>query len=409
MNYSVTGYNPYMNYGSFPLNNRVTTRNVAFINQPDTVSLSSNNQTSATKTELSKNAKLGLGALALMGIGAAAYILSRGKVGNKSVQQLAEHIEFQPAKTIEEAIQFGTTHLNIKEYKGFQTKDIDVINWINEGIVNISNSVKGKSKIPKKIIYKTLDEHTRLEVNSEGVLRINKSVFDNLDNTINNYLNDGSCITFKDGKFSLPDIYSISTLKELLRKLYKFVNNPSQCDFKEKVELFENLQNITGETNSFFSNPMNRIKAILNNLEAKNKISQIGLESNIDNIAKMSIDEQQDLLLKYIREANIKKSVELTSRFTSIYHEFGHLNDPNLSSRANLKRFYDKNKKTYPAELKEWINNIEKQKIAGEVSSYAQENPAEFIAETYAKLIEGHKVSDDVITLYKSYGGPALS
>ena len=176
-----------------------------------------------------------------------------------------------------------------------------------------------------------------------------------------------------------------------------------------KIELFENLQVITNETNSFLSNPINRIKAILNNSEAKNRITQIGLEKDIDRISKMSIDEQQDLLMKYIREANIKKPFELTSRFKSIYHEFGHLNDPKLSSRAHVKQFYDTAKEAYPAELNEWLNNTEKQRIAGEVSSYATECPAEFIAETYAKLVEGRKVSDDVMTLYRSYGGPSIS
>lgn len=410
MNYSVTGYNPYIDYGYYPLNNRVAARNVTFTSQPNTVSLSSNNQTQSTKTGLSQNAKLGLGALALVGIWCSSYILSRGKVGSKSVQQLAEHIEFKEAKTIEEAIEFGKANLGIKNYKGFQTRDIDVINWINEGIVNTSNATKGKSKVPKKIVYEVLDDQTMLEINRGGeILRINKSVFDNIDKTINNYLNDGSFVTFKNGKFSHPDIYSTNSMKELLQKLGNFVNNPSQYGFKEKIELFENLQQVTTETNSFLSNPINRIKSILKTPEAKNRISQLGLEDNIENIAKMSIDEQQDLLLKYIREANIKKSFEPISRFKSIYHEFGHLNDPQLSNRACVKQFYDTNKESYPTELKEWLNDIEKLRIAGEVSSYATENPAEFIAETYASLIEGRKFSDDVIALYKSYGGPALS
>ncbi len=409
MNYQIKGYIPYMNYGYYPLNNMVNTRNVAFTSEPDTVTLSANNQEKETKTGLSKNAKLGLGALALVGIGVAAYILSRGKVGRKSVQQLAKHIEYKPAKTIEEAIEFGKVNLGIKDYKGFQTKDIDVINWINEGIVNISNAQKGNSKIPKKIVYKVIDHQTILQVDSAGkILSINKSVFDNIDKTINNYLNDGSLVTFKNGKFSHPEIYSTNSMKELLRKLRNFVNNSSQYSFQEKIELFENLQMVTDGVSSFLSNPINRIKSLLKNPEVKRRISQLGLENNIENISKMSIDEQQDLLLKYFREANIKKTIEPVSRFHNIYHEFGHLNDSQLLNRAHVKQFYDANKEIYPTELKEWLNDIKKQRIAGEVSSYAAENPAEFIAETYANLIEGHKFSDDVMALYKKYNGPIL-
>ena len=92
-----------------------------------------------------------------------------------------------------------------------------------------------------------------------------------------------------------------------------------------------------------------------------------------------------------------------------LYHEFGHLNDPNISSRACVKAFYDSNKETYPKELTEWFNNTHNLKVSGEVSSYATENPAEFIAETFAGLVQGKKFSDDVMALYKKYGGPLLS
>lgn len=90
MNYSVTGYNSYINYGS---STRVAARNVAFTSQPYTVSLSSNNQTQSTKTVLSKNTILGLGALALAGLGAVTYLLTRGRAGSsaeKPVQQLKD-------------------------------------------------------------------------------------------------------------------------------------------------------------------------------------------------------------------------------------------------------------------------------------------------------------------------------
>lgn len=409
-NQTVTDYNPHINSGYYPLNSKVTSRKVAFTAQSDTFSLSTDNQVQDKRAGLSINAKLGIGALILAGFGTAAYVLSREKLGTKFVQQLAEHIDFKQAATYEEAVQFGKTHLGIKEYKGFQAKDIDVINWINEGIVNVSNKMKGKSKIPKKIIYEPLDEDTILGVNRRGnVLSINRSVFDDVDKAIKDYLNDGSDITFMNGKYSYPEIFSTNTIKELLQKLDKFRNHPNNCSFKEKVELYENLLQVSKEDASFILYPINRIKSILQTPEAKERISSIGLEYNIDNIAKMSIDEQLDLLMKYIRGANIKQSFKLTSCFDSIYHEFGHLNDPKLSSRAFTREVYDTQKIAYPTELKEWLNNTEKQRIAGKVSCYATENPAEFIAETFAKLIEGSKVSDDVMALYKKYGGPALA
>jgi hypothetical protein len=46
--------------------------------------------------------------------------------------------------------------------------------------------------------------------------------------------------------------------------------------------------------------------------------------------------------------------------------------------------------------------------IAGEVSRYAQTNPLEFVAETFAGHIGGKKYSKNVYNLYKKFGGPEL-
>ena len=52
--------------------------------------------------------------------------------------------------------------------------------------------------------------------------------------------------------------------------------------------------------------------------------------------------------------------------------------------------------------------NQDYQQSAGKVSSYAQTSIGEFIAETYAKMVRGEKIPDDVMTLYNKYNGPKL-
>ena len=37
-------------------------------------------------------------------------------------------------------------------------KDIETLNWVNEGFVNISNKMKGKTKLPKTISYEHIDD-----------------------------------------------------------------------------------------------------------------------------------------------------------------------------------------------------------------------------------------------------------
>ena len=63
--------------------------------------------------------------------------------------------------------------------------------------------------------------------------------------------------------------------------------------------------------------------------------------------------------------------------------------------------------KRYP-DLYEFLTNQEYQQSAGKVSAYAQTSIGEFIAETYAKMVRGDKISDDVMKLYEKYNGPKL-
>ena len=54
----------------------------------------------------------------------------------------------------------------------------------------------------------------------------------------------------------------------------------------------------------------------------------------------------------------------------------------------------------------EFLTNKKIHSTALEVSSYASTSIGEFVAETYAKMIAGKHLSDDVIALYKKYNGP---
>ena len=59
--------------------------------------------------------------------------------------------------------------------------------------------------------------------------------------------------------------------------------------------------------------------------------------------------------------------------------------------------------------INEFLNDKTIQKTAGRVSDYAKESPLEFVADTFAGILDGKKYSDDVMALYKKYGGPALT
>ena len=78
---------------------------------------------------------------------------------------------------------------------------------------------------------------------------------------------------------------------------------------------------------------------------------------------------------------------------------------------SGYKELFEKDpakfKKRYP-DLYEFLTNQEYQQSAGKVSDYAQTSIGEFIADTYAKMVRGDKIPDDVMKLYEKYNGPKL-
>lgn len=125
--------------------NQGYSRTHSFTSLPDTVELSTNK-----KQGLSNGAKIGIGASVLVGLGVLAYALTRGKAGSKQVQQLAEHIEFKPATTMDEAVKFAKEHLGVT----LKLEDnLTAANFVNELLTNLNNKMKGKSVLPRKVIF----------------------------------------------------------------------------------------------------------------------------------------------------------------------------------------------------------------------------------------------------------------
>ena len=113
------------------------------------------------KKKLSTGTKVGIG-VGIATLATIAFFVAKGRISE--AKTLAEHIDFKSAQNIDDAIKFGKENLGIKSYDGFGTNDLDAINWLNEGFVNVSNKMKGKLRMPKHVIFiddtKVLGEHT---------------------------------------------------------------------------------------------------------------------------------------------------------------------------------------------------------------------------------------------------------
>lgn len=97
--------------------------------------------------------------------------------------------------------------------------------------------------------------------------------------------------------------------------------------------------------------------------------------------------------------------------YQALFHELGH------SLHVNASKNYRKMSRLTELEalgikddviVREFLNNAEIQKTAGKISKYAQCSPNEFVAETFSMLLQGERLPDDVIALYKKYDGPLL-
>ena len=388
------------------------------LNEPikDTLEIKQN-QEESKKTSLKK--KIGFSAA----LGLATYVgFLIYKARFSDLKKLAEHIDFEPAKTIEEAIAFAKDKLGIKKVVGFESEDLEVLNWVNQGFVNASNANKGKLVMPKFLAYdtKNLDENTMAgvvhDVKSKfyGWFGINKNYFKNMDSLVKaskEYLEKFNILTFKSGAKEF--IYNGKEISE--QNAQKIVSmfrdfDANTLDISGKVFLSE-------ITNHFYANFyrefLSDVKEVAKNDKFLELLKKEGLdiEQLLAPVSNNKIAEYSRIFYKLIKGCNIKlsdkaqeKSTRLITPYKTVYHELGHLQD-NLP-RALTIDYYDFDKSKFSNDLLKWVNNKEYIEAAQDVSWYATHGPGEFIAEVYAELILGNKLSDKAMKVYKKLSGP---
>lgn len=350
----------------------------------------------STKKKIAIGVAIGLGLAALAGI----KILSKGKINSVKLKQLAEHIDFEKSKTLEEAIEFGKKHLGIESYEGFANADLDVINWINEGLVNVSNFQKGKLKIPDIIRYiENTNSKLAAQVSCSGkyydnILEINKNYIKNIDKHISDVLRGG----FNTKGFNQE------TIKDILKNIEKFKNN-QLTDLNDKIKLFEDISKIKTE-NSI--TPLRKLTKILENPEAKQKLIYAGILKGeeidlaiLKGFPKININhlEQYDqrmlnIVLPTLTEKSGYKLIhEGASPFRTIYHEMGHLQFKPIGKGTGDVEFFDR--------LGFWNGDKKAMGTAYTVSNYAATSPNEFLAEAFAEKVSGNTLTKDAQELFE--------
>lgn len=367
--YSITDYN------SYKVNNNFTFRSATnpssqnnnvpqLTQQPDTVSLSNKNK----KEGLSSGAKWGLGALAVAGVATLAYVLSKGKVGSKQTQQIIEQVEFKPAKTIEEAKKFAQEEFDVTYNK---IEDLGAMNFFNEWLTGVHNkcNIIDKSSYPKFISNTNALEDNALFClcddtlkygNKEGyVMGVNMSIIKDFGKSIDRWIYDSGVITKnKEGKFVIiSNAYDTGFVRGLVKRMNEY--NSNTTTFKEKNRIILDIMGI----------------------------------------------QDGKIINGKIQEVHYND-------FHCLNHELGHLRHQEcIDTYKQMKKIeeFQKQGEQISDITKEFVTNAQIQETARKVSDYATESPLEFVAETFAQLMEDKKLPDDVMTLYKKYGGPMVS
>ena len=386
------------------------------------------------KKGLSNGQKWGIG----LGIAAAltaTALLLRGKVGaaKEEVVKLAEHIDFTPAKTTKEAIEFAKTKLGVKNYD--DSMPLDVMNWVNEGLTNINNVRKGKAKLFDTIGYVAQNEDSLACMVNDikgpkfgALLNVNKKTFENLGEYLKIYIQESlnGKVLYKDeaGKLALYRFYYCGEVSDnLLKNLNKFNENPESFSLMDTVKLYEDYVSMGNAIDGFYDAPYAKLQQLLKSERIQETLLAHSKLPNLKQIEKLSTDQQTNVLVDVVNTClysgdDICLSYPSGDIFKTIYHETGHLEHlvkigkDKFSSMPKPEECIERFGKISDI-TNDFINSKEKQQIANRVSNYAPESPLEFVAEVYRKLINkalggNEKIPDDVMKLYNEYGGPTI-
>lgn len=358
LDYSVrNNTNSYNNYYSSriykkPRENDYTRSFLNFKSQPDMFKPSSNTD---DKKGLSKGLKLTILGLALAGVSALVYYATKGKAGKSQRNAIAEHIDFTPAKSIEEAKIFAKEKLGIY-YNIKKEPSLDTINTINEWLS------KEKTKTGK--IFDIVDFN--------GVIPDKV----NIDNIL-------SCGTISQNNtkynFLSINVDSINNFDEIVKKVFE----PDEIS----------LSNIIRKNN-------NKYELINNNAKSANmdkfieKLNNLNLKSSYKD--KLELYDGMGAALQVVEQLNKNPNYKINmSDFNwegAFLHEKGHM--------LHQEVFKDFEKAPMLSALEE--------NIAMKVSNYAKSDIREFVAEVYKGLRNGRQFSDDIMALYKKYQGPSV-
>jgi len=352
------------------------------------------------------------GVVAFGGIIAAA-ILCKGKTLQPA--NFAEHIDYVKANTMEEAIEFAKKHFGIKKFD--LGDDLEMANWVNQGLTNINNRFKGKANMPENIVWdgSYFKEHPNALAYCSGhkTIAFNKEAFSNskigkVKELLKSIFPDGEeAETFKIVMIHGED----AGIKEQLFNSYmKMLDNPDQYTRFDAIHTNFLIDDYVASIKFSEKHPEYWLKKAGEDSNISKILSDNGVDISVENFNKLDKTQKEEHMKKFFEIAytnGFKSAGHATCRgnslFDVLYHEMGHLlHNMNTSLKDQFWGVLSKKSKN------QFIDDIAKQEIASNVSWYAQTNPNEFVAECFNAMCAGKKLPKEVMDQYKFYKGPML-
>ena len=312
---------------------------------------------------------------------------------------------------MEEAVEFAKKHLGIKNFN--LGDDLEMANWVNEGLVGINNRFKGKAQMPKNVIFdekyfaknpNTVAYHYA----ANDTIAFNKEYFSN--ELISRVKRDLELL-FPQGKQegTVQNIRvngeDFNIKRKLLEQYAKLSLHPNEFTRFDAAYSALLMDDYIAAANIVKKNPTYFLEIANKNVKLKSILENNGIDLSIDKFSKLSPEKQKEYMKNFFNisyKNNIvyfgHSSHRGNGKFDTLYHEMGHLlHSKNVSISEYMWGHLSKKS------TKEFLSDNAKLETAGKISWYAQTDPEEFVAETFSALCSGAKLPDDVMELYRYY------
>ena len=214
-----------------------------------------------------------------------ALALSLKKPGK--LHKLPEHIDFVKAEKIKDAEEFAR---DVFKVKNFHVDNLEIANWLNEGLTNISNKFKGQTYLPKNLAFKNLSFRKNVvaayNLSSDYII-LNKNYLQNLDQDL--------AASFK---YTLPYAHmsffsNKKSYQAFLNSIQTYIDEPKNMSIMDKSNLNLNLQSHLSLVVEMCTNPQKFRDFYINNFKryetlddyAKYIIKMMNEAENIDEMA----------------------------------------------------------------------------------------------------------------------------